>query len=210
MYSQKNHAFLNVTIGSLQYENLESFLIPLEDITLAARNFNSENYIEMYGDYAVVYRGQLSKQWQNRIAAFKRFHHQDKDEFLITELKMMSIFHHENIIRYIGYCDQGKEMIIFSEFNSNYSLEDHLQDPNNSSCLTWARRMNICMGAVRGLNYLNSCLGENRVVIHRNVNSSTILLDENLDTKICGFGISLLVVPDQISQNSTELLRVAH
>ncbi|CAH1440949.1 unnamed protein product [Lactuca virosa] len=125
----------------------------------------------------MVYRGQLSKQWENRTAAFKRLDH-----------------NHENITPLIGYCDQGNEMIIVSEFATNGSLDYHLLDPDKSFCLTWAQRMNICMGAAKGLEYLH---WENRAVIHRDMKSSSILLDNNLDTKICGFGLSLLVNGNQ-------------
>ncbi|XP_023749639.1 uncharacterized protein LOC111897889 [Lactuca sativa] len=190
---QKPRASPRVTIESLEYENLNSFLIPLEEIRLATGDFSPETCIGG-GGFGKVYRGQLSKQWQNRTAAFKRFDnngYEGKNVFH-NEVKMMSSFNHENIIPFIGYCDQDDEMIIVSEFASNGSLDYHLQDLNKSCCLTWELRMKICMGAARGLEYLHSGLGENRAVIHRDMKSPNILLDDNLDTKICGFGLSLL------------------
>ncbi|KAL7617429.1 hypothetical protein Lser_V15G03241 [Lactuca serriola] len=186
------------TIRSLEYENLNRFLIPLEEIRLATRDFSPETCIGEAG-FGEVYKGQLFKQWQNRIAAFKDFNHNGykrKDEFL-TELKMMSSFNHENIISLIGYCDQGNDMILVMEFASNGSLNNHLHNPNKSCCLTWAQRMKICLGAATGLKYLHSGLGDNMAVIHRNVNSETILLDDNLDTKICNFKLSRFVNPNQ-------------
>ncbi|KAI3739455.1 hypothetical protein L2E82_29859 [Cichorium intybus] len=186
---QNHRASSTVTIHSLQYENLENLLIPLEEISLATRHFSSENRIDR-GGFCIVYQGQLSKQWQNRTAVFKRYN--GKDEFL-TELKMISNFKQENIIPFIGYCDEQDEKIIVLEFASNLGVDRHLRDSSKRSCLTWVHRMKICMGAARALEYLHSGLGENRAVIHRDMKSSSILLDDNLDAKICGFGLSLLI-----------------
>ncbi|KAI3510934.1 hypothetical protein L1887_18075 [Cichorium endivia] len=197
---QNRHPSSTVTIQSLQYKNLESFLIPLEEISLATRHFSSENRINKRG-FCDVYRGQLSEEWQNRTAVFKRY--REKLPFL-TELKMMSNFKHESIIPFIGYCDEQYEMVIVVEFASNRSLDHHLQDTSKLSCLTWAHRLKICMGAARGLEYLHSGLGENMVVIHRDMKSSSILLDDNLEPKICGFGLSLL-----IDQNEPQVYEVA-
>ncbi|CAI9263035.1 unnamed protein product [Lactuca saligna] len=169
--------------------NLAKFLIPLEEIHLATQNFSSET-LTGYGN---VYRGELSERWQNRTAAFKRLKpltsHQGEHHFL-KELEMISSYNHENIIPFIGYCDEGKEMIIVSEYAINGSLAHHLHDPDKSSCLTWVQRLKICIGAARALEYLHSRLGESR---HRNIKASNILLDDNMEAKVCDFGLSLLV-----------------
>ncbi|KAL4561620.1 hypothetical protein LXL04_033790 [Taraxacum kok-saghyz] len=127
------------------------------------------------------------------IVAIKRLNregHQGKKEFL-TEINLISRFRHENmIIPFVGYCDEENEMILFYKYASNGSLDYHLYDPNKRRCLTWARRLKICLGVARGLNYLHSCLGDHNRVIHRDVKSGNILLDENLEAKICDFGLS--------------------
>ncbi|KAL4578678.1 hypothetical protein LXL04_014807 [Taraxacum kok-saghyz] len=171
--------------------NLESFLIPLKEINLATQDFNPETRIGD-GGFGMVHKGQLSEPWQNRTVAIKRLDlkgYQGKDEFL-TELKLISKFQHENIIRFVGYCDQGEEMILVYEYASNGSLDHHLQDANRRRNLTWTKRLKICLGAARGLDYLHSGLGEDNRVIHRDIKSGNILLDENLDAKICDFGLS--------------------
>ncbi|CAH1440498.1 unnamed protein product [Lactuca virosa] len=173
--------------------NLENYLIPLEEVNLATKNFSPERYIGG-GGFGKVYKGELSERWQNRTAAFKRLaqnSYQGEHEFR-NEISMISRFHHENIISFIGYCDEVNEMIVVYEYAINGSLDHHLQDPNKRRDITWTHRLKICIGAARGLNYLHSGLGEHNRVIHRDVKSANILLDDNFVAKICDFGLSKL------------------
>ncbi|KAI3754010.1 hypothetical protein L2E82_26094 [Cichorium intybus] len=173
--------------------NLAKYLIPLEEINRATENFSQERCIGD-GGFGAVYKGQLSERWENRTAAIKRLSrdsHQGEREFY-NELEMLSKFHHENIISFIGYCDEDSEMILVYYYAINGSLDHHLQDPNRMGCITWPQRLMICIGAARGLNYLHSGLGEHQRVIHRDVKSANILLDSNLVAKICDFGLSRL------------------
>lgn len=116
---------------------LELFQIPLNDIILATQNFAAETVIGN-GGFGTVYKGQLSELWQNRSVAVKRLDpdgYQGHREFL-NEVKMISSFHHQNIIPFIGYCDEGNEMIVVYEYAVNRSLDDHLQNPENRGCLS--------------------------------------------------------------------------
>ncbi|CAI9269039.1 unnamed protein product [Lactuca saligna] len=171
--------------------NLEKYQIPLEEIIRATNNFSSESKIGD-GGFGMVYIGQLSKHWHKAKVAIKRLDHngyQGSNEFH-NELKMVSSFNHPNIVPFIGYCDDENEMIIVYEYAINGSLDRLLEDPNKWRYVTWAQRMRICLGAARGLKYLHSGLGENRRVIHRDVKSANILLDEHLQAKISDFGLS--------------------
>ncbi|CAH1429584.1 unnamed protein product [Lactuca virosa] len=172
-------------------ENLEKYRIPLHEILRATRNFSSETLIGD-GGFGFVHIGKLSEEWNERTVAIKRLNRdggQGNNEFR-NELEMISSFHHPNIITFIGYCDEANEMIIVSEFAKNQSLDHHLQKPDKIRGLTWAQRLKICLGAAKGLKYLHSGLGEDKRVIHRDVKSGNILLDENLEAKICDFGLS--------------------
>ncbi|GKD23727.1 putative receptor-like protein kinase [Tanacetum coccineum] len=96
------------------------------------------------------------------------------------------IFHlsHENIILFIGYCDEGKEKYIVYEYASNGSLDYHLEDEGKRRELTREHHLKICLGAARGLDYLHSGLREDKKVIHRDVKSGNILLDHNYVAKV--------------------------
>ena len=152
----------------------------------------------------MVYKGQLSEKWPTHEVAIKRLDktgHQGKKEFL-NELKLIFKFHHQNIIPFIGYCDEGDEMILVYEYANNGSLDYHLEDKNRRRCLTWVKRLKICLGAAKGLEYLHTGLGEDNRVIHRDVKSGNILLDENMEAKICDFGLSK---SDSAKQQQTKL-----
>ena len=145
------------------------------------------------GGFGVVYKGQLSEHWQNRTVAIKylypKSYHQEHE--FRNELNMIFSFSHENIIPFIGYCDEGNEKIIVYEFASNGSLDCHLENEDKRRCLTWEHRLKICLGAAKGLEYLHSGLGEDEnSIIHRDVKSGNILLDHNLVAKVCDFGLS--------------------
>nr|KAJ0227935.1 hypothetical protein LSAT_V11C100035310 [Lactuca sativa] len=176
-------------ISSLEV-HLKNYLIPLEEINHATDNF-SENKRIRHGGYGDIYRGQLSKCWQYRTAAIKRLHHDGylgEGEFH-NELEVLSKFHHKNIISLIGYCDQDDEKILIYEYAMYGSLDHHLEDPNKMRCITWTQRLQICIGAARGLNYLHTGLRDYNGVIHRDVKSANVLLDGNLVAKITDFGL---------------------
>ncbi|CAH1416425.1 unnamed protein product [Lactuca virosa] len=194
---QNHEAASTITVSSQQHQSLESFVIPLEEIVLATQNFRDT----VGGGTGNVYKGQLSKRWGNRTAAIKRFH-QDNDQnkdYFRNDLKLVSSFHHENVIGFIGYCDEANEMITIYDYAINGSVHHHLYKPeiNKSNCLTWTERLHICIGAARGLEYLHSGLWQDTRVIHRNIQLTNILLDENLQAKISNFTVSLLVDRNQ-------------
>ncbi|GJZ12404.1 putative receptor-like protein kinase [Tanacetum coccineum] len=149
-------------------------------------------------------QGKLSKQRPDHEVAIKRLNktgHHVKTEFL-NELNMISRFHHQNIIRFIVICNECDEMIFVYEYSVNVSLESHLENPNKIRCLTWVKHLKISLGAAKRLDYLHSGLGEKNRVIHRDVKSGNILLDDNLDAKICDFGFS--------KSDSTKNLQQSH
>ncbi|XP_057754361.1 receptor-like protein kinase FERONIA isoform X2 [Arachis stenosperma] len=108
--------------------------------------------------------------------------------YMVKEIEVLCQLRHPNIISLIGFCDNENEIIAVYEYMANGSLDDYLTNRNNQP-LSWKKRLEICIGVARALHYLHS--GVKRVIIHRLINSSYILLDNNMMPKLAYFGHSL-------------------
>ncbi|KAI3705131.1 hypothetical protein L1987_75364 [Smallanthus sonchifolius] len=168
---------------------LDHLKIPLKDIKLATNNFSDSNFIGQ-GGFGRVYKGQLplsaSSTKPDRVAV-KRLDvkgGQGQHEFLM-EIVMLSSYKHDNLVSLVGFSEEGNEKIIVYKHEVRGSLDKYL-----TTDLTWVQRLQICLGAARGLNYLHDGAGEGHRVLHRDIKSSNILLDENWEAKVSDFGLS--------------------
>ncbi|KAJ0638013.1 putative protein kinase RLK-Pelle-CrRLK1L-1 family [Helianthus annuus] len=163
--------------------------IPLEDVIKATNNFHHDNIIGR-GGLGHVYKGKLQRSGELiTISALRldRKHGGGVVEFW-TEVSMLSDLKHPNIVSIVGFCDEKDEKIIVTMYEAkNGSLKEHLNNPN----LTWKQRLKICVGVARALSYLHYDEGRGYGVIHLNINSSTIILDENWEPKLSGFKVSI-------------------
>ncbi|PWA85802.1 Phloem protein 2-like protein [Artemisia annua] len=174
-----------------EFEHLE---IKLEDIKSATNNFN-ENKVIGIGGFGKVYGGELSRHDRKIMVAFKRLdrkHAQGDPEFF-KEIIMLSCYKHKNLISLLGFCKEGDEMILIYEHASRGSPDRIL----NKAALTWTQRLKICIDAAKGLSFLHDPNGTQQRVLHRDIKSANILLDENLNAKMADFGLSKLSPANQ-------------
>ncbi|XP_071714084.1 uncharacterized protein [Rutidosis leptorrhynchoides] len=174
--------------------SLESLQYPCRQFTIAEIQLVTDNFDESLvigrGGFGKVYRGTITNGVSRLDVAIKRLDatsNQGALEFW-AEVRMLSQLRHCYLVSLIGYCNDVQEMILVYEFMPRGTLEDHLHKLGHS--LTWVRRLKICIGAARGLDYLHTGTGINHGVIHRDVKSSNILLDGTWAAKISDFGLS--------------------
>ncbi|KAM2502689.1 hypothetical protein COP2_034031 [Malus domestica] len=159
-----------------------------DELKKCTNNFSDSNEIGS-GGYGKVYRGMLS---DGQVIAIKRARQgsmQGGVEFT-TEIELLSRVHHKNVVGLLGFCfEQGEQMLVY-EYMPNGTLRESLSGRSGIH-LNWKRRLQITLGSARGLAYLHELA--NPPIIHRDVKSTNILLDEHLTAKVTDFGLSKLV-----------------
>ncbi|XP_059667664.1 L-type lectin-domain containing receptor kinase VIII.1-like [Cornus florida] len=162
-----------------------------KELKSATKFFNSTRIIG-HGAFGTVYKGILPE--TGDIVAVKRCSHsgQGKAEFL-SELSIIGTLRHRNLVRLQGWCHEKGEILLVYDMMSNGSLDKALFESRMP--LPWPHRRKILMGVASALTYLHQeC--ENQV-IHRDVKTSNIMLDEGFNAKLGDFGLARQIEHDR-------------
>lgn len=157
----------------------------LSELDVATKSFN--NRIGE-GGFGAVYHGILPDGQVIAVKVRSANSIQGLREFT-TELTLLSGIRHSNLVPLVGYCPE--QQILVYPYMSNGSLQDRLYGElaARRKPLDWITRLDIALGAARGLHFLHSTAGV-RCIIHRDVKSSNILLDNSMVAKVADFGFS--------------------
>ncbi|XP_057468806.1 leucine-rich repeat receptor protein kinase HPCA1-like [Actinidia eriantha] len=159
-----------------------------EELKKCTNNFSDANVIGS-GGYGKVYKGVLHS---GRLVAVKRAQRgsmQGGLEFK-SEIEMLSRVHHKNVVSLVGFCFEHDDQMLVYEYIPNGTLKESLSGKSGVQ-LDWTRRLRTALGAARGLQYLHELA--NPPIIHRDIKSNNILLDERLTAKVADFGLSKLM-----------------
>ncbi|OEL21570.1 putative receptor-like protein kinase [Dichanthelium oligosanthes] len=187
----------NATVDSAPLAGLPEFSylgwghwFTLRDLELATNRFAKDNVIGE-GGYGVVYRGRLSNGTPVAVKKILNNLGQAEREFRV-EVEAIGHVRHKNLVRLLGYCVEGTQRMLVYEYVNNGNLESWLHgELSQYSSLTWLARMKILLGTAKALAYLHEAIEPK--VVHRDIKSSNILIDDEFNAKISDFGLAKML-----------------
>ncbi|MED6144381.1 hypothetical protein PIB30_015163 [Stylosanthes scabra] len=183
-------------------QNSDLPFFDLSSIAAATDNFSPDNKLGQ-GGFGSVYKGLLNNGKEIAVKRLSKYSGQGIDEFK-NEVVLISKLQHRNLVRILGCCVQGEEKMLIYEYLPNKSLDSFIFDQSKRSLLNWKKRFEIICGIARGMLYLHQ---DSRLrIIHRDLKTSNVLLDSEMNPKIADFGMARIFGGDQIEANTNRVV----
>lgn len=174
-------------LGLIQYSyNKSNLNFKYETLEKATNYFDPSRKLGQ-GGAGAVYQGTLP---DGKTVAVKRLFFSTRqwvDEFF-NEVNLISGIQHKNLVKLLGCSIEGPESLLVYEFVPNKSLEQYLFGNNKVKILSWKERYDIIVGTAEGIAFLHG--GSEYRIIHRDIKTSNVILDENFTPKIADFGLA--------------------
>ncbi|GJT70339.1 kinase-like domain-containing protein, partial [Tanacetum coccineum] len=178
-------------MSSVNHDDFAHLKISLECILSATHNF-AKNVLVGVTDFGNAYFGLLL--WSGELIKIeaRRLNKDEwgdeKEQEFWMEISLLSTLTHKNLVSLVGFCDENDERIIIIKRESRLSLSNYLSDP---MLLTWVRRLEISIGIAQVLSYIHYDESRDFSLIHRNINSSSILLNDEWEPKLSFLHLSM-------------------
>ncbi|KAF8046254.1 hypothetical protein N665_3909s0001, partial [Sinapis alba] len=187
--ARKKHNEVPSSINSETISNNQSIRAKERIFTYSEILMMTNNFERVLGEggYGRVYYGNLNG---TQVAVKMLFHSsaaQDYKHFK-AEVELLLRVHHRHLVGLVGYCDDGDNLALIYEYMANGDLKENMSGKSGGHVLTWENRMLIAMEAAQGLEYLHN--GSVPPMVHRDVKSTNILLNEVFEAKLADFGLS--------------------
>ncbi|KAK9132444.1 hypothetical protein Scep_011972 [Stephania cephalantha] len=166
----------------------------LRDLEIATSGFSAKNVLGE-GGYGVVYRGRLINGTEVAVKKLLNNLGQAEKEFRV-EVEAIGHVRHKNLVRLLGYCVEGIHRMLVYEYVNNGNLEQWLHGAlRQQGPLSWESRMKVILGTAKALAYLHEAIEPK--VVHRDIKSSNILIDDEFNAKVSDFGLAKLLDPGE-------------
>ncbi|PWA91681.1 protein kinase-like domain-containing protein [Artemisia annua] len=175
-------------------DNLVHLKIPLEIILSATNNFDEENVMSKC-EIGIRYTGRIM--WSDElidIIAWRWLNKERVEQQFWREISLLSCLRHKNVVSHVGFCDENGEKIIVNKLQKGGSLSKYLSD---TMLLTWVRRLEISVGIAHALSYIHYDEPRDFSIIHRNIDSNTVILSDDWVPKLSNFECSMRIKASQ-------------
>ncbi|KAL1561536.1 Somatic embryogenesis receptor kinase 1 [Salvia divinorum] len=163
----------------------------LRELQVATDSFSNKNILGR-GGFGKVYKGRLADGTLVAVKRLKEERTPGGELQFQTEVEMISMAVHRNLLRLRGFCMTPTERLLVYPYMANGSVASCLRErPPNEPPLVWSARKCIALGSARGLSYLHDHCDPK--IIHRDVKAANILLDEEFEAVVGDFGLAKLM-----------------
>ncbi|KAG8046139.1 hypothetical protein GUJ93_ZPchr0008g11498 [Zizania palustris] len=200
-------AKINCSAGSPDFkESMSEFsmgncrFFSFEELHQITNGFSAQNLLGE-GGFGPVYKGLLADGREVAVKKLKDGGGQGEREFH-AEVEIISRVHHRHLVSLVGYCISEDQRLLAYDFVPNDTLHYHLHG-RGMPVLEWSARVKIAAGSARGIAYLHEDCHPR--IIHRDIKSSNILLDNNFEALVADFGLARLAM-DAVTHVTTRVM----